>query len=95
MINVLIPMAYCYHQAHGKSELAELVENGLLTINAEKNKIVTLFETMGILAENAMQSQGIIQLKKCYCDEKRCLSMRSGLSVAETRVKGVCDLVTI
>lgn len=78
VINVLIPLAYLYHQAHGKTALAELVENGLSTIPAEKNKITRLFDTWGISAKNAAQSQGVIQLKKHYCDKKRCLECEIG-----------------
>ena len=36
------------------------------------------FKSIGIVAENAMQSQALIQLKNNYCQRKRCLSCRFG-----------------
>ena len=34
--------------------------------------------SIGILAENAFQSQSLLQLKKEYCDAKKCLQCAIG-----------------
>ena len=42
------------------------------------NHIVRLWEQCGLKAENAGDSQALIQLKKEYCDKKDCLRCRIG-----------------
>lgn len=78
MINAIIPIAWLYHRAHGRENLDELIENGLDQISPEKNKITRIFSDLGIHNENALDSQGIIHLKRNYCDQKRCLECGIG-----------------
>jgi hypothetical protein len=48
-------------------------------IQPEKNIIVDRFATIGIVAENAFQTQSLLQLKKEYCDHKKCLQCAIGI----------------
>ena len=50
----------------------------LSEIKPESNSIIRQFNTSGITAENAMQTQALIQLKTNYCAKKQCLSCRFG-----------------
>ena len=38
----------------------------------------THFDKMGVKAKNAVESQGLIQLKTSYCDAKKCLNCNLG-----------------
>ena len=56
-------------------------------IPAEKNSIVAGWQTIGIEINTAYDSQAFIQLKKCYCDEKKCLRCRIGHKVLTRKVE--------
>jgi hypothetical protein len=40
---------------------------------AEDNKVIKLFQNLGLNFITAKESQAILELKKYYCNEKRCL----------------------
>ena len=50
-------------------------------IPAEKNVIIQKWMEHGIGAFSAFDSQALLQLKKKYCDEKKCLRCRIGHKV--------------
>lgn len=81
IINTLIPMAWLYGEAHGRDELEDLIEQALALLSAEKNRITALFEEMNIKASHALHSQGILQLKRQYCDQRQCLTCGIGHQV--------------
>ena len=39
----------------------------------EKNKIVEDFSTLGVKIKTAFESQGLLELKNCYCNYRKCL----------------------
>lgn len=81
LINTVIPFTFIYGKIF---ELQEVQDKALLwyeQIKAEKNTITRNFLSSGLKIENAKQSQAVIQLKKNYCDKKRCLSCRFGHSL--------------
>jgi len=84
LINGLVPMAYLYGVAHGKDDLTALIENVLSALPKEQNRITRPLEVLGFLHENALHSQGLIELKKQYCDAKRCLSCAIGHKVLKS-----------
>jgi hypothetical protein len=78
MANVILPVAWLYHRAHGREDLDHLVERGLTRLSPENNKLTRGFMARGIPNEHAFDSQGLIQLRKKYCDAKRCLECGIG-----------------
>ncbi|MCB2207473.1 MAG: DUF2851 family protein [Bacteroidetes bacterium] len=81
LINTVIPFTFIYGKIF---ELQEVQDKALLwyeQIKAEKNTITRKFLSLGLKIENAKQSQAVLQLKKNYCDKKRCLSCRFGHSL--------------
>ena len=48
------------------------------SIPAESNSIVTAFGRAGIRASDAMISQALIQLRRAYCEQRKCLFCRIG-----------------
>ncbi len=78
LINTVIPAIFIYGRNTNNHDLQQKAINWLSQIKPEVNTIVREFKTMGIIAENAMQSQALIQLETVYCAKKRCLSCRFG-----------------
>ena len=77
VMNTLIPVRFAYEQSLHKESSQEIIE--LTTaLQPEKNIIIDKFAAIGILAENAFQSQSLLQLKKEYCDAKKCLQCAIG-----------------
>jgi len=78
LINTIIPFTFVYGKQTASDALMEKAVNWLEQIKAENNVIIRNFKDRGIKAENAMQSQALLQLKNNYCDKKRCLDCRIG-----------------
>lgn len=72
VINTLIPYYFSHQKAHGK-EVSEKILGWIRKIKLEKNSLVEKYRRLGILAENALDSQALIHLNKSYCQSKKCL----------------------
>jgi hypothetical protein len=81
LINVVIPMLFAYGQKNKRDEYCERALRFLETIPPEKNQIITTYCQAGIQVHNAGDSQALIQLKKEYCDKKKCLYCRIGFGL--------------
>lgn len=81
IINCLIPFALIYHRAHGREDTYAFIEEGLSNLSAEHNRHTRVFEQLKVKNKHAMHSQGLIQLKKYYCDQKNCLKCAIGHQV--------------
>ncbi len=76
--NTIVPLSVIYHRFHGKENLSEIIELGLTSISPEHNRITKVFEGYGWRNEHALQSQGMIELKKYYCNQQKCLHCAVG-----------------
>ncbi|WP_376777506.1 DUF2851 family protein [Flavobacterium covae] len=83
IINAIIPIRFSYAQYNNKND-HELDQMLIETIKPEKNKILNYFQSYGIKTKNAMESQGLIQLKNKYCDTNRCLECAIGLQTLKS-----------
>ena len=52
-------------------------------IPAENNKIIKQWKELGFEMENGFDSQGFLELKKNYCDQKACLKCNLGISLVK------------
>ena len=77
LINTVIPIRFCYFRSLGKNA-DEAVLALITNIQAEKNTIITKFKESGLVFQNALQSQSILQLRQNYCDRKACLKCAIG-----------------
>lgn len=78
IINAIVPLLFCYGQLHYDETLCERATDYLEQLGAEDNTITRHFAERGWQAQNAMQSQALIQLYTNYCKRKRCLECRAG-----------------
>jgi hypothetical protein len=71
LINAFIPLLYAYGQQD--KALQWLVE-----LQAEKNHILRGWAARGMTVKDAAGSQALLELKKEYCDKRRCLDCAIG-----------------
>lgn len=78
LINAIFPFLFLYgrHQVeHWRSaRLPEWEEQ----LPAEENQYTRLFAALGLTPQNAMESQGLLQLKLYYCTQHQCLRCTFG-----------------
>lgn len=79
IINAVIPFLFVYGKTYGKPEYIDRAMDLLSQIPSEKNHIIQHFASIGKPAENALETQALIQLKQHYCDFKKCLDCRIGM----------------
>lgn len=53
----------------------------LESIAAERNVIVSQYLDAGVIVNTAYQTQALLQLRKAYCNEKKCLNCGIGLKI--------------
>lgn len=76
LINSVVPFLFTYSKKKNFED--ELALKLLEKITSEKNAIIKKWNEFGIPSESAFDSQALLQLKKNYCDEKKCLRCRIG-----------------
>ncbi len=81
IINTIIPFLFAYASKTGNETLKEKAILLLEEIPAEKNNIINNWNNIGIKCDSAYDSQALLQLKKNYCNEKKCLRCRIGHKV--------------
>lgn len=77
LINTILPLKYMYEKYLGKSPIESTLEL-LKVVEPEKNTIIQKFSEKEITIENAMQTQALLELKKNYCDQQKCLQCAIG-----------------
>lgn len=79
-INVIIPLKYVYAKHRGVDLFEELTDL-LRSLPSEKNTLINRFSERGLKPRNALESQAFLELKKQFCDEKKCLNCALGLQI--------------
>ena len=72
LINVIVPLKFEYQKYYGiydENEIVDLIES----ISPEQNRIISTFAKINLKAQNALDSQAIIQLSEQYCKKNKCL----------------------
>jgi len=77
IINTVAVIKFCYAQEQGKDKTDEIIHL-LSSVSVEENSIIQKFNGLKPIAENALQSQALLQLKKNYCENNRCLQCAVG-----------------
>ena len=78
IINTIIPFLYAYGKWSKDNRLLQRANRLLEELKPENNYIVRTWKECGLEAAHAGDSQALIQLKKNYCDMKKCLYCRIG-----------------
>jgi hypothetical protein len=78
MINTVVPILFANGLFKKESQLQLKALNWLEELPAEKNSITKTFEELGIENRSAFDSQALIEMKKNYCNHKKCLQCAVG-----------------
>jgi len=78
LINTVVPLFFAYGKNKNQEIYTELALKFLDMLKPESNSIITMFSRSGIQIQNAGDSQALIQLKREYCDQKKCIYCRIG-----------------
>lgn len=81
IINTVIPFLFIYGKEKGKEEISERALKFLEQLPAEKNTIINQWNSLNIKANNALESQALIQLYNNYCLNRKCLQCQAGNSI--------------
>lgn len=88
IINTITPMQFAYAKTRG-NESSENTFDLLMEIQPESNAIIDKFAHFGIKAENAFETQALLQLKSDYCDLGKCLDCAIGNALLKNQPKFV------
>jgi hypothetical protein len=77
-INAVIPTMFIYGRNTGKEVLAEKALEILHVLKPENNSILKKWSSIGIIASDAYESQALLQLRREYCDQRRCINCAIG-----------------
>jgi hypothetical protein len=77
-INALLPVLFAYGKSRGQAMLCERALDGLADLAAEQHGLLRAWSDLGLKAQTAKEAQALLQLKKQYCAQKRCLECRIG-----------------
>ena len=81
LINTVIPILFAFGKSKDIPEYCERALRLLEELKPERNSIVDVFCNAGIPVKNAGDTQALIQLRREYCDKKKCLYCRIGFKV--------------
>ncbi len=81
VINVIIVFLFSYGKYFSIQTYIDRALTLLEQLPSEKNMVVRQFAQYDWQVQSALQSQGILQLKRFYCDRKRCLHCRIGCEI--------------
>jgi len=81
LLNTVALFLFAYGKHSGTQFYISRAIKLLESLPPEQNTITDKFSQAGVLMYNAFTSQGILQLKKQYCDQKKCLSCGIGIKI--------------
>jgi len=81
LINSIIPFVFTYFKTTSQENKIESLIESLEKLPSEQNSIVNKWQNLGVTCSNTADSQALIQLKKQYCDKKKCLHCSIGHTI--------------
>lgn len=83
IINTIAPFLFLYgkwkQEDHYKDRAFALLEQ----VPPEANQVIEHWKTLGVEPTSAYQTQALLQLKKHYCDAKKCLNCAIGNAILQ------------
>ena len=78
VINAIVPLLFSYGRYKDDEALCQRALELLYEIPAEDNAVIRMWDTLGLMAKTANDSQALLQLYNQYCVNKRCLHCEIG-----------------
>jgi hypothetical protein len=85
IINTVVPILFIYGKDTFNDAVCEKAFNLLHSIKGEKNSLTEKWKSLNIQAKDAYDSQALIQLRKEYCDERKCVNCAIGHQLMKTK----------
>lgn len=78
IINAVVPIVFAYGRRLNDESYMDRAFDFLEKIKPESNSIIKQFALYGVRSKNAYDTQALIQLKREYCEKRKCLYCRVG-----------------
>lgn len=78
VINAVVPFLFLYGRLQGRPELEARALAILEALPPESNRPIRQWRAVGLVAENAAESQALLTLRRAYCEPRRCLECAIG-----------------
>lgn len=78
IINAVVPIVFAYGRRLNDESYMDRAFDFLVKIKPESNSIIKQFALYGVRSKNAYDTQALIQLKREYCEKRKCLYCRVG-----------------
>ena len=88
LINTVASLLYAYGELTGNYEMTDKAIKLLEDLRAESNSIVSHFVAYGIDCPDALTSQALVQLKREYCDARKCIYCKIGHHLLSKAARG-------
>ena len=85
IINTIVPVLFCYGKYYGQQKYIDRAVSWLEMIPPEKNSVISEFARINVRAENAADSQVLLEMKNEYCNNRRCLECGIGHAILKCR----------
>ena len=83
LINTIVPLLFAYGRKKQKSDYCTKAIQMLENIPPEQSVPIKNFTDAGICVRNAGDTQALIQLRREYCEKKKCLHCRIGFALVK------------
>jgi len=78
VINLVAPILLAYGRRKGDTLMTGKPIDILMQLKGEENSIIRKWAVLGVDVSNAASTQALLELKRNYCDLKKCLNCRIG-----------------
>ena len=78
IINTVTPFLFVYGRTHNNQSFIDRSLKFLDTIPGETNAIIRKWGDMGMSIRTSFNTQALLQLKKHYCNKRKCLNCGIG-----------------
>jgi nucleoid DNA-binding protein len=78
IINAVVPFVFALSEYNKDESIRALAILWMEQLSSEENVVIRKFGKLGVRARSALDSQGILELKKNRCDRKKCLQCKIG-----------------
>lgn len=85
LINALAPLLFAYGRYRLNEKLCERAFNLLEQLPPESNHVVKAWHEGGLKAQNAADSQALLQLQQAYCQPRTACAAGSAMNICDIR----------
>ncbi|SEA50406.1 Protein of unknown function [Porphyromonadaceae bacterium KH3R12] len=78
LINTVAPILFAYGKKMSTESYCDRAIHLLESLGPERNVIISEFSDAGVIPRNSFETQALIQLRRVYCDTRKCLFCRIG-----------------